>query len=149
MLRVKCLPPSRGAPISLCNCNQNVPTGKKTTFDYWIENKVHPHSPHWKKKLKTLEKKIRICTLNILCSWNFLFVHISRFGNLNMQFACVLALNPLFAPCSQHLGASICLYYAGDYLQYFAVFATYCLELVLGSISDWFRVYLVIISGWF
>jgi len=64
-----------------------------------------------------------------------------------MQFACVLALNPLFAPCSQHLGASICLYYAGDYLQYFAVFATYCLELVLGSISDWFRVYLVIISG--
>ena len=23
------------------------------------------------------------------------------------------------------------------YLQYFVVFATYCLELVLGSISDW------------
>ena len=38
---------------------------------------------------------------------------------------------------------------AGEYLQHFVVFATYCLELVFRFISGWFRVYLGIISGWF
>jgi hypothetical protein len=38
-----------------------VATGKKI--------KVHPYSPHWKKKLKTLGKKnLRICTLNLFAA---------------------------------------------------------------------------------
>jgi hypothetical protein len=69
--------------------------------------------------------------------------------NLNMQFAWYskrfglesLACTVLAASWSQHL------YYAGDYLQYFVVFATYCLKLVLGSLSGWFRVLGGIISG--
>jgi len=51
--------------------------------------------------------------------------HLNRFG-LETLVCTVLA-----ASWSQHL------YYTGYYLQYFVVFATYCLELVLGSISDW------------
>ena len=47
-----------------------------------------------------------------------------------------LVCTVLTASWGQHL------YYAGDYLQYFVVFAKYCLELVLGSIPSWFRVYL-------
>ena len=43
-----------------------------------------------------------------------------------------LVCTVLTASWSQHL------YYAGDYLQYFVVFATYCPKLVLGSISGWF-----------
>ena len=56
--------------------------------------------------------------------------YLKRFG-LESLVCTVLA-----ASWSQHL------YYAGDYLQYFVVFATYCLKLVLGSLSGWFRVYL-------
>ena len=36
-------------------------TGKKLRF-------THPYSPHWKKKLKTLEKNFRICTLNLFAA---------------------------------------------------------------------------------
>jgi hypothetical protein len=61
--------------------------------------------------------------------------YLNRFGLESL--ACTV----LAASWSQHL------YYAGDYLQYFVVFATYCLKLVLGSLSGWFRVLGGIISG--
>jgi hypothetical protein len=61
------------------------------------------------------------------------------FWNLIMQFAWYLkrfgleslVCTVLAASWSQHL------YYAGDYLQHFVLFAAYCLELVFGSISGW------------
>ena len=101
-----------------------VDAGKKT-FD------------HWKKNL-------RVCTLNIVQLKSLICTIFAGLGNLNMQFAwdlkCFglesLVCTVLAASWSQHL----C--YAGDYLQYFVVCATYCLKLaVLGSISAWFRVF--------
>ena len=63
------------------------------------------------------------------------------FWNLNMQFALYLkrfgleslVCTVLAASWSQHL------YYAGDYLQYFVVFATCCLELVWRCFKIYFR----------
>jgi hypothetical protein len=128
----------------------------------------------WKKKLKNLyfehflQLKSLICTvfarfgnLNMQFAWDLKCFGLESLSfscscttfagcwNLNMQFAWYskrfglesLACTVLAASWSQHL------YYAGDYLQYFVVFATYCLKLVLGSLSGWFRVLGGIISG--
>ena len=51
--------------------------------------------------------------------------YLKRFGPESL--VCTV----LAASWSQHL----C--YAGNYLQHFVLFATYCLELVVGSISGW------------
>mgnify|MGYP000067243294 CR=1 FL=1 len=70
---------------------------------------------------------------------SLIFRIFAGFWNLIMQFAWYLkrfgleslVCTVLAASWSQHL------YYAGDYLQHFVLFATYCLELVFGSISGW------------
>ena len=77
--------------------------------------------------LQILQLKSLICTIFAGC-WNLIMQfawYLNRFCLESL--VCTL----LAASWSQHL------YYTGYYLQYFVVFATYCLELVLGSISDW------------
>ena len=120
---------------------------RKNTFDYWKQNKVHPYSPHWKKKLKNLY-------FELFCSWKPLFDLIcticTGFWNLIMQFAWYLkrfgleslVCTVLAASWSQHL------YYAGDYLQHFVLSAAFRIICsILSRVSFWIyfrlvRVYL-------
>ena len=88
----------------------------------------------WKKTEESVESELFWKLKSRICRIFAGLGHITC--NLH-GISSVLALNLLFAPCLQYLGAH--LYYAGDYLQYFVVFATYCLELGLGSISDRLR----------
>ena len=58
---------------------------------------VHPYSPHWKKKLKTLERKNKSLYFEHFLQLKSLIGTIfAGLGNLNMQFAWYLKL---FLPC--------------------------------------------------
>ena len=65
--------------------HRTVDTGKKT-FDYWkTKIKVHPYSPHWKKKLKKLGKikNLRICIFHLFAAEiSYLYTE------LQLEFVC-------------------------------------------------------------
>ena len=56
-------------------------------FDYWEKKSGSPLPSTLEKKLKTLEKRMRICTLNLSAAEISYLYTIAGFGHLNMHFA--------------------------------------------------------------